>query len=240
MSRKSKYYSQCRQDKFLNRIIFRNKKNGFFVDIGAHDGVTISNSLFFEKFNSWQGICIEPNPNVFFKLEANRKSTNINACIGDDNKKVRFTQIEGYSEMLSGITGNYHLKHLQRIDEDLSKKGGKRTEIDVDMITLDSIEGLKNRKIDFVSIDTEGNEFEILKSINFKALDITALVIENNYRDLRLREYLEPLGFSMIHRLASDEVFLKKENVSMGIKARIAIWKWERALRKKMKTLQAK
>ena len=56
------YYSQFKQDQFLNEVLFNNKKNGFFIDIGAHDGVTISNTLFFEKQNDWKGICIEPNP----------------------------------------------------------------------------------------------------------------------------------------------------------------------------------
>ncbi len=44
---KHKYYSQYRQDEFLNKVIFKKQKNGFFIDIGAHDGITYSNSSFF-------------------------------------------------------------------------------------------------------------------------------------------------------------------------------------------------
>ena len=63
------YYSQFKQDQFLNEVLFNNKKNGFFIDIGAHDRVTISNTLFFEKHNEWKGICIEPNPKGFATLD---------------------------------------------------------------------------------------------------------------------------------------------------------------------------
>jgi len=222
---KPTYFSQYQQDVFLNKIIFGNKKNGFFVDIGAHDGVTISNSLFFEKFNGWEGVCVEPNPSVFAKLSANRKSTNVNACVGSGNKKVSFTQIEGDAEMLSGITENYHEKHLQRIDDNISATGGKRTEIEVDMVTLDSIGAVKNRKIDFISIDTEGNEFEILKSIDFQKLDVAALTIENNYRDERIKDYLKSVGFIWLHKLGDDEVFLNLKDLSVSIKLRLLGWK---------------
>lgn len=148
------YFSQYKQDKFLNEVIFSNKRVGFFIDIGAYDGVTISNSLFFERFKNWEGICIEPNPAVYNQLIANRKSINLNVCIGDENKNVRFTQIEGYSEMLSGVTEKYDERHIQRINNDILLKGGSITDIEVEMITLSSIDGIKDKIIDFISIDT--------------------------------------------------------------------------------------
>ena len=82
------YYFQCQQDKFLNTIVFNNKKNGFFIDIGAHDGKTYSNSLFFESINNWNALCFEPNPTVFTALNSFRKSTNLNVCIGASNKSI--------------------------------------------------------------------------------------------------------------------------------------------------------
>lgn len=222
---KSNYFSQYAQDKFLNEIVFNNKKNGFFIDIGAHDGISFSNSLFFEKFNNWSGICVEPNPLVFSKLISNRKSINLNVCIGNENKKVKFTQIEGYSEMLSGITEKYDERHIQRINNDLLVKGGKKSEIEVDMISLDTIDGLKNKKIDFISIDTEGNEFDIVSAINFGVLDIKSLVIENNYKDNRIQEYLNSFGFELIYNLDCDEVFVNKKYFSLEISSRLLFWK---------------
>lgn len=219
------YVSQFQQDKFLDRVVFDQKDKGFFIDIGAHDGVTISNTLYFEKKKNWDGICIEPNPNVFDKLRQNRKSQNLNVCIGNGNRTVKFTKIEGYSEMLSGISDSYDQRHLERINHEIAAKGGTKTEIDVAMITLDSIDNLKGQNIDFISIDTEGNEFDIVKSINFDALQISALVIENNYNDDRIRNYLQDFGYSLIHKLDCDEIFLMKKQHSFGVKSRLLLWK---------------
>ena len=54
------YYSQDKQDEFLEKNVFKGLKNGFFVDIGAHDGKSINNTLYFEENNNWTGINIEP------------------------------------------------------------------------------------------------------------------------------------------------------------------------------------
>lgn len=222
----AKYYSQCRQDEFLNTVVFNNKKNGFFIDIGAHDGETYSNSLFFESVNNWNGICVEPNPTVFAKLNSLRKSTNLNVCIGASNKKIKFTQIEGYAEMLSGISENYDERHIQRIDRDIQNKGGKRNEIEVEMITLNSIESLKNQKIDFISIDTEGNEFDIVSSMDFNHLDVKSIVIENNYKDERIMNFLAGFDFVLLYKLDFDDVYINKKYLSGGINSRLNVWKF--------------
>lgn len=219
------YYSQCRQDEFLNTVIFNNKKNGFFIDIGAHDGKTYSNSLFFESNNNWNGICIEPNPTVFIKLNSFRKSTNLNVCIGASNKLIKFTQIEGYAEMLSGISENYDERHIQRIDGYIAKKGGKKNEIEVEMITINSIELLKTQPIDFVSIDTEGNEFDIVSSMDFDKLNVKSIVIENNYKDTRIKDFLSGFNFIQLYKLDIDDVYVNKKYLSLGIKLRLELWK---------------
>ena len=54
------YNSQDNQDKYLEETVFRGYKNGVFVDVGAHDGLSINNTLYFEKYNNWTGINIEP------------------------------------------------------------------------------------------------------------------------------------------------------------------------------------
>lgn len=160
----------------------------------------------------------------------------MNVCIGNENKKVKFTQIEGFSEMLSGITEKYDEKHIQRIHHDLLTNGGKKSEIEVDMVSLDTIDSLKNQKIDFISIDTEGNEFDIVSSINFDVLDIKSLVVENNYNDIRINKYLEAHGFELIFKLHCDEVYIYKKKFSIGISARILFWKlnskWNRFSKK--------
>ena len=65
-------YSQYGQDVYLINSIFPDRINGYFVDVGAYDGITLSNTFILEKHLGWSGICIEPNPEAFEKLRANR------------------------------------------------------------------------------------------------------------------------------------------------------------------------
>ena len=76
------FYSQFKQDEYLETTIFKGYKNGFYVDVGAHDGISINNTLYFEKNNNWTGINIEPIKSVFDKLVINRPNNiNLNYAI---------------------------------------------------------------------------------------------------------------------------------------------------------------
>ena len=66
------YYSQVQEDIFLNENIFKNKKNGVYIELGALDGVLYSNTKFFEDSLNWKGILIEPHPEKFKLLQQNR------------------------------------------------------------------------------------------------------------------------------------------------------------------------
>ena len=76
------FYSQFEQDKYLEENIFKGYKNGFYVDVGAHNGVHINNTLYFEKNNNWTGINVEPIKNVFEELVINRPNNiNLNCAV---------------------------------------------------------------------------------------------------------------------------------------------------------------
>src|SRR5271154_2832757 len=101
------YYSQYKQDYWVDRLLKRREK-GIFLDIGANDGVSISNTYFFEQSRGWEGICVEPIPDVYARLVNNRKCQTINACISDKAGQEVFFRIEGHNEMLSGLKSEYH------------------------------------------------------------------------------------------------------------------------------------
>jgi hypothetical protein len=63
-----KFYSQFNQDRYMFETFFKENKKGFFVDIGAHDGITGNNTKFFEEIG-WSGVCVEPLPFIFEKLK---------------------------------------------------------------------------------------------------------------------------------------------------------------------------
>jgi FkbM family methyltransferase len=216
-----KYYSQYNQDRFVDEVILNKKTSGSFIDIGAHDGITYSNSAFFEKSRKFVGICVEPNPIVFKKLKNNRNSVNLNACIGLNNGKATFLSVEGYGEMLSGLLEFYNDAHKNRIDEVIAKHGGSKKEIEVDVINFDTmLLNLKNSQIDFCSIDTEGNELSILTSINFNNNSIKCFSIENNYNDSRISDFMRNNGYREVIRLGCDTVYLKNDLFTFSIKVR--------------------
>ena len=146
-----KYFSQWGQDKIIDQIL-KGKKKGVYIDIGAHDGITFSNSYFFEKYRNWTGICIEPNPNVFKKLVLNRPNTkNLDSVVYDvDGKLINFVVLSGYTEMLSGVINDYDNRHLQRINNELDGSGGSHQILKIETITLNKV--LTDNLIDYVDL----------------------------------------------------------------------------------------
>ena len=150
-----KFYSQYAQDKYLYDNHLKDVKDGYFLDIGAHDGISLSNTMFFEKEMGWKGICIEPNPVVFDKIVKNRDCICLNGCIADFTGKSKFLKIEGYCEMLSGLIDEYDERHLKRIDYELQRFGGSKEIIEVDCFKIEDVLAENNiSKIDFCSLGT--------------------------------------------------------------------------------------
>lgn len=204
------YQGQNGQDRFLNCNYFKSKSEGIFVDVGAHDGKTISNSLFFEKIG-WKGLCIEPLPNIFSKLIQNRNCICENYAISSKEGEEEFLLVEGYAEMLSGLVKEYSLEHLRRVRDEINFYGGCEKIIKVKTTKLQTLLEKHNiTNIDYLSIDTEGNELKVLQSIDFNKTKIFAITVENNYKEKSFREFLTPLGFTLEKVLDIDEVYINK------------------------------
>jgi len=203
------YYSQLMQDKFVDDYL-NQKENGFFIEIGAHDGISCSNTLFFEEFRNWQGVCIEPGIEEFKKLNEKRKSHNIHACISDYDGESEFTYIEGYSMMLSGLSESYNRAHEDRINREVSHHGGIVNKIKMPVFKLQTILDQMNVSyVDYCSIDTEGSEFNIIKSIDFDKTHISIFSIENNYGDTTIQNYLATKGYELLTKISWDNIFVK-------------------------------
>lgn len=209
---KFNYTSQIGQDRILNEQFFNNKRNGIFIDIGAHDGVSHSNTYFFEKELGWSGICFEPLPIIFKQLAHNRTCICINACVSKTEGFLKFFAVEGYSEMLSGLVNTYDPRHLERLQKEIAIYGGKYSIIEVPSVQLNKIlEKNKINRIDLLSIDTEGSEFEILQSIDFNSLSIWAITVENNYENPEIRNLLTSKGFTFITYIGKqDEIYINE------------------------------
>ena len=205
---KSKY-SQSGQDAFVLNY-FKNKRNGVFVDIGANDGVSLSNTFYLESELGWTGICFEPIPDIFIKLDKSRTCIKINAGVAEKESTEKFTFVDGPSHMLSGMTKEYNETHKKRIQHEISTLGGVSREVDVKCVVLNNVlEEHKLYNIDYLSLDTEGNEFKILKTIDFDKFNIKVMSIENNYNDINQTKFIESKGYFLMGRLEADEIFVK-------------------------------
>ena len=201
-------YGRGGQDIYVADLLGR-PANGTFVDIGANDGVTISNTLYFEKELGWSGLAIEPMPDAYTRLKTNRHCHTLNACITDREGRAEFLEITGRAAMLSGLVAKYDQQHLRRIDRTIKRLGGSRKITQVECLRFHTAMARYNiNRIDFLSLDTEGGELDILKDIDFKALPVRTISVENNYFTFAIRDYLSQFGFQHMGTIGIDEIYL--------------------------------
>jgi len=207
----STFHSQYGQDKMLHETVFKGFKGGVFVDVGAHDGKSINNTLFFEQECGWTGLNVEPIPDVFERLTKNRPTCiNLNCAIGSTEGTADFIMNKGYTEMLSGLVSDFDRRHLARLNFENSHCGGTTQVVPVQVRRLDSI--LREHNIDrihYLSIDVEGAEFSVIKSINFDTVKIDVIGFEDNYVDIGapIVKFLESKGYMFV-RKTGDDIFM--------------------------------
>ena len=209
--KRDEFFSQYGQDMFIVEQLFRGMRGGFFVDIGASDGITLSNTYYLERNLGWTGICFEPNPAAYEKLRQNRKCLCINGAVSNQKGQGRLLRIDGYSEMLSGLLDKYDPMHLVRIEKELREHGGKREEIMVRCYDLNEVladNGVTH--VDYLSIDTEGSEFDILKSVDFEQATYKTISVEDNYGDDRIEKHLKAKRFKLVAIIGTDEIYVRR------------------------------
>lgn len=186
------------------------KKGGFFVEFGAADGVALSNSYLLEKEFGWSGILCEPSRSWHEDLEKNRSCTVDARCVySKTGELISFS--ENYIGELSGITEFSGDGHHGILDRTI-------TSYQVETISL--LDLLKSHNapnhIEFLSVDTEGSEFEILNAFDFSKHTFGAICVEHNYLENRskVKNLLEANGYRQVYRELSefDDWFVLKTN----------------------------
>lgn len=197
-------------DRYLVEYLFPQKKNGFFFEIGANDGITDSSAYFLEKNRGWRGICIEAQSDKFNELVKNRVSTCLHCAVFDRDGVATFLQVTGGLQGYSGLFETYGSEQRVRVEQLLKKNGGRLIEQKIATRTVNSIcKQYAIKHIDFLSIDTEGSEIRIIKSIDLKNIDISVIIVENNYGDTSLKKYLHSQGYQYLCSLFVDDVYKK-------------------------------
>ncbi len=168
--------------------IFQRKENGFFVELGAFNGMDHSNTAFFEFYRHWKGILIEPSFQCYQQCIVNRpKSECVHAaCVSSE-----------YSSTV--IRGDFNNITMASVDG-ARLNSTESALVEVPALTLESIFDAHNvSTIDFLSLDAEGYELEILKGINFTKYRPSYLLIEVYRHDYdSILSYLEQYDYEMV------------------------------------------
>lgn len=171
------------------------KREGYFVEFGACDGRLLSNTFLLEQEFGWSGILAEPNPVWHEGLSGNRNCAISRKCVHwTSGGKVAFESTDDMPELS-------RLKDI--VPDDIHEKNGnrsKRTLYEVDTITLNDLldEHGAPGHIDYISVDTEGSEAEILEAFDFDRRSVFLFTVEHageTAKRERIRELMKANGF---------------------------------------------
>jgi FkbM family methyltransferase len=154
------------------------------------------------------GISVDPSKIKFAKLQKNMKCKCFNNAISDKIENVEFVEVlEGYVQM-SGINSHNYKKTLQIVNGNIQNKIQNYS---TTTITFNDI-AQTNKNIDYLSIDIEGSELQVLNSIKFDDYEIKVLSLENNdQKEINFNKLLQYNGFLYFDTIGVDEIFYNKK-----------------------------
>ena len=206
------YFGQWETDRIIESY-FDISLAGICVEVGAANGIKGSNTLYFEQ-RGWNVLCIEPNPEHVSSLLSHRKNNLFFACAEKEGHLPLTVFKVGERNISTSLTS---LKPDERLVESHRDIINDRYTIDVDVKTLSDI--LENyacdtqfgiqKSIDFISIDTEGTELNVLQGFNFKDYDVKLFVIENNYNDPEIEQFMKSKGYIKDQRYKINDFYVK-------------------------------
>lgn len=198
------YYSQHGEDRYIIDNFFKNKTGGTFVELGAIDGLTFSNTYTLEKYFNWSGVLIEPSIELFDSLVSNRpKSKCYNYAISTKKGEVQFDV--------------YDHPAMTQVSEMRSPESTGVIQKTVLYPTIPICEILHDaeiKHIDFFSIDVEGAELDVLESMDWDiSVDVMLLEIKNKVsssaeKNIKCRDFLLSKGFIHHSDTLCDEVWI--------------------------------
>ena len=238
-----KSWSQQLEDVYIfNQLqipIPTSNKDYWLVEVGALDGITYSNTLMFENEFGLRCLLIEPDPVNFRKLEKNRiKSVCVECAIAPTSGEELFL---GGGNAVGGIKNTVSERHKDRFKESLTNEFKVKTN-PLSKITKEL--GIQN--IYLLSIDCEGGDLGVIKSIDFDSVDIEIIIVETGENEESISQFLTSKGFIQDRKLFGNQIW-RTNNSSLSSfnnikpnKNRNLAWEWkfmEGHLRKEAKKI---
>jgi FkbM family methyltransferase len=199
-------FSQQKQDRWISELVFPKKKNGYFVEAGAHDGITTSNTYFLERYRDWDGVLVEPNPILFRQLERIRAVNLVNCALSSEKGKLNFKPDGGLGRIVPDSTS-----------EDT---------ISVDSLTLEHVLNESNAPsvIDYLSLDVEGHEDQVLHDFPIDGYHFNAIMVETPSG--KLRDKLRCEGYTKIIEIPGIDALFVDEDIKSGLQDKFTDHNW--------------
>lgn len=210
-------------DKALISIFERylSYSSGYYVDVGANDGRSSSNTYHLEKYQDWTGVLIEPIMHTFFRskqIRSLQKNIFFNcACVGpdfiDSNIELLYS---GLMTILSSKTVEFDPISWAESGEQFLARGETVQKTWSTARTLDSIlsEANSPNKIDLLSIDVEGSELGVLQGINFSKFLFKYILIETKIESASHKHLLD-LEYKLVERIQQNLLFAHRSTLEM-------------------------
>lgn len=208
------FIGQKNQDEWVIKDIFNYKRDGYFIDLAAGDGVTINNTYLLEKELNWKGICIEPHPRAIQKLRNNRDCIIVDQCIDYRKHKVEFRTDNWLG---SGIIDDDTDNNERLRGEAIEIARSNYCVREMQTITLEEVLEYHQapKVIDYLSFDVEGCETRIMRHFPFHRYTFLSMTIERP--SVELNEKLFQNGYifirnsdSMSNKYAFDSFYVHK------------------------------
>lgn len=203
-----RYYGQCLEDKHIHQRYFPRLRNGTFVEMGAFDGVTYSNTKFFEDTLGWSGVLIEAHPAACRLLDQNRpRCKRFHCAVSTQEGGVDFIMnangpVSSVKETTTDTHhANWHAKNTTEVVRVPSRPLGS------------ILREAGVSRIDFWSLDVEGGELDVLKSMDW-SIPVYLLCIETQEPDRKVQcdEILKANGFQFAETLHHNEIWVNVAN----------------------------
>jgi len=212
---------QWAEDVVIRKLFLRSKKQGTYVDLGAHHPFIHSNTAWL-WFKGWRGINVDANKHSIALFDKSRPDdTNLNLAIIPSSQYIGGTRmVDLYlPNEESNETGEHGITATASVNSDIaSERNFKKTEKvnSIDILTL--FEKYNLTEIDYLNIDVEGMDFQILQDINFTDVKIHAISVEDYCSSIhaavesKTTKHLQKNGYDLVSRVGPTSIFARRES----------------------------